>query len=99
VGAALQQQRGGSWQPLSFFSRKLSATEQRYSAFDRELLAIYLSIRHFRFMLEGREFIVFTDHMPLLAALNRVSPPWTARQQRHLSFISGPYSWCSKCSG
>jgi hypothetical protein len=39
-------------------------------------------------MLEGREFIVFTDHMPLLAALNRVSPPWTARQQRHLSYIS-----------
>jgi transposase InsO family protein len=52
------------------------------------LLAIYLSIRHFRFMLEGREFIAFTDHLPLLAALNRVSPPWTARQQRHLSFIS-----------
>jgi cleavage and polyadenylation specificity factor subunit 1 len=88
VGAALQQQQGNSWQPLSFFSRKLSTTEQRYSAFDRELLAIYLSIRHFRFMLEGREFIVFTDHMPLLAALNRVSPPWTARQQRHLSYIS-----------
>jgi transposase InsO family protein len=88
VGAVLQQQSGVFWQPLSFFSRKLSAAEQRYSAFDRELLAIYLAIRHFRFMLEGREFLVFTDHMPLLSALKRVSPPWTARQQRHLSFIS-----------
>jgi transposase InsO family protein len=88
VGAVLQQRRSGGWQPLSFFSKKLSAAEQRYSAFDRELLAAYLAIRHYRFMLEGRQFTLFTDHMPLVAALHRVSPPWTARQQRHLSFIA-----------
>jgi transposase InsO family protein len=88
VGAVLQQRRGGGWLPLSFFSKKLSPAEQRYSAFDRELLAAYLAIRHFRFMVEGRQFTLFTDHMPLVAALHRVSPPWTARQQRHLSFIS-----------
>jgi transposase InsO family protein len=88
VGAVLQQRRGGGWLPLSFFSKKLSAAEQRYSAFDRELLVAYLSIRHFRFMVEGRQFTLFTDHMPLVAALHRVSPPWTARQQRHLSFLA-----------
>jgi RNase H-like domain found in reverse transcriptase/Reverse transcriptase (RNA-dependent DNA polymerase)/Integrase zinc binding domain/Integrase core domain len=88
VGAVLQQRRGGGWLPQSFFSKKLSPAEQRYSAFDRELLAAYLSIRHFRFMVEGRQFTLFTDHMPLVAALHRVSPPWTARQQRHLSFIA-----------
>jgi transposase InsO family protein len=88
VGAVLQQRRSGDWLPLSFFSRKLSAAEKRYSAFDRELLAAYLAIRHFRFMLEGRQFTLYTDHLPLVSALHRVSPPWTARQQRHLSFIS-----------
>lgn len=30
--------------------------------FDRELLAIYLSIKYFRHYLEGREFTVYTDH-------------------------------------
>ena len=56
VGAVLQQRIDDAWVPLSFFSRKLSETEKKYSAFDRELLAAYLSIRHFRFMLECRDF-------------------------------------------
>ena len=42
---------------------------------------------HFRFMLEGRDFTLFTDHKPLTFALFRVSLPWTARQQRHLSYL------------
>ena len=48
LGATLEQYVSGSWQPLAFYSRQLRAAELKYSAFDRELLAIYLSIRHFR---------------------------------------------------
>ena len=88
VGAVLQQRVRGSWRPLAFFSKKLTPAQQRYSAFDRELLATYLSIRHFRFQLEGRRFCVFTDHKPLVSALHRVSPPWSARQQRHLAYVA-----------
>ena len=88
VGGVLQQWSSSGWQPLSFFSHKLSKTERNYGAFDRELLAAYMGIRHFRFALEGRPFQLHTDHKPLVAALKRVDPPWTARQQRHLSFIS-----------
>jgi transposase InsO family protein len=39
-------------------------------------------------MLEGRRFTVYTDHRPLVGALHRISEPWSARQQRQLSFIS-----------
>jgi hypothetical protein len=39
-------------------------------------------------MLEGREFTIFTDHKPLTHALFRSSPPWSARQQRHLSYLA-----------
>ncbi len=46
------------------------------------------AIRHFRYMLEGRSFVVFTDHKPLVGALYRRSDPVSARQQRHLSFIA-----------
>jgi hypothetical protein len=88
VGAVLQQRRLGSWQPLAFFSRTLSPTERRYSTFDRELLALYLALKHFRFFLEGRQFAVFTDHKPLVAAVAKRSVPLSARQQRQLSFIS-----------
>ena len=89
IGAVLQQQlRDKSWAPLAFFSKKLSDAEKKYSAFDRELLAAFSSVRHFRFMLEGREFTIFTDHKPLTHALCRTSPPWSACQQRHLAYLA-----------
>jgi predicted lipid-binding transport protein (Tim44 family) len=53
---------GQTARPLAFFSAKLEPAQQKYSAFDRELLACYLAIRHFRWMLEGRKFYVLTDH-------------------------------------
>ena len=59
-----------------------------FRKFIKELLAAYSAISHFHFMLEGRSFTLFTDHKPLTFANSRTSLPWSARQQRHLSFIS-----------
>jgi transposase InsO family protein len=88
VGAVLEQQVHGARQPLAFFSRQLRPPELKYSAFDKELLALYLAIRHFRDMLEGRSFTAYTDHKPLTFAMAKISDPWSARQQRHLAYIS-----------
>ena len=88
VGAVLHQRRGVSQQPLGFFSMKLDQAQQRYSAFDRELLAAYLTVRHFRWILEGRDFYILTDHKPLTFALHRLSDAWSARQQRHMAYIA-----------
>jgi hypothetical protein len=70
VGAALQQRTSAAvaWQPLGFYSKKLDSAQRRYSAFDRELLACSSGIRHFRHMLDGRPFAVYTDHKPLTFA-------------------------------
>ena len=88
VGGVLQQLEGRSWRPLAFFSHKLSPTEARYSTFDRELLAAFSAVRHFRFLLEGRQFRLLTDHKPLVAAMSRVTPPWSGRQQRQMAYLS-----------
>lgn len=88
VGAVLQQFVNNGWIPLAFFSNKLKSSEQKYSTFDRELLALYLGIRHFRYFLEGRQFVAFTDHKPLTYSMSKTAEPWSARQQRHLSYIS-----------
>jgi RNase H-like domain found in reverse transcriptase/Integrase zinc binding domain len=88
IGGVLQQKVRGHWQPLGFFSRRLSATEQNYSTFDRELLAAQASINHFLPQVEGRQFQLWTDHKPLVAAMTRVTPPASGRQQRHLAFIA-----------
>ena len=39
-------------------------------------------------MLEGKQFRSFTDHKPLVFALFRTSPSWSAMQKRRLSFLS-----------
>lgn len=70
VGAVLQQLVGDTWHPIAFFSKGLSTTETRYSTFGRELLVIYLAIRHFRHFIEGRQCFVLTDHKPLTYALS-----------------------------
>ncbi|KII65591.1 Retrovirus-related Pol polyprotein from transposon opus [Thelohanellus kitauei] len=83
VGAVLEQYVDKSWQPLSFFSRTIKPAEQKFSVFDRELLSLYLDIRHFRYHLEGRSFVSCTDHKTVTFAINKTSEPWSARQQRH----------------
>ena len=62
--------------------------EIKYSTFDRELLAVYLAIKHFRHFIEGRQFKVFTDHKPLTFSLASHSNHYTPRQIRHLDYIS-----------
>ena len=88
VGAVLQQEVDNAWRPIAFFSKTLKPRETRYSTFDRELLAVYLAIKHFRYFIEGRQFHVLTDHKPLVFALQSHSDRYTPRQLRHLDFIS-----------
>ncbi len=88
VGAVLEQFIDGQWKPISFFSRKLHQAELNYSAFDRELLAIYLAVRHFQYFLEGRSFHINTDHKPLTFVLQCAADRRSPRQARHLAFIS-----------
>ena len=47
VGASLEQFIQEKWQPLVFFSATLHTAETSYSAFDKELLAAYLAVKHF----------------------------------------------------
>ena len=88
VGAVLQQYLNGQWCPLSFYSRSLTTAVTCYSTYDHELWAIYLSIRHFRYFLEGREFYVLTDHKPLMYALSSHPERHSPRQARHRDSIS-----------
>lgn len=44
------------------FSHKLTTTEQHCSTYNRELLAIYNSSRHFIHLLESKDLRIYTDH-------------------------------------
>ena len=88
VGAVLQQHVDGQWQPISFYSKKLQPAETRYSTFDRDLLAIYLAIKHFRYFLKRCTFHIVTDHKPLTFAFSARTDRYTPGQYRHLVYIS-----------
>ena len=60
VGAVLHQYVSVRVEPLEFFCRSLQPRDTRYSAFSRELLVACF--------LEGRNFSLYTDHNPLVAA-------------------------------
>lgn len=89
IGAVLQQLvRPGLWEPLAFFSRSLNPSQRKYSPYDRELLAIYDAIRHFRHMVEARRFVIYTDHKPLTFAFTSRRDNCSPRQFRYLDYIS-----------
>ncbi|GFX63616.1 retrovirus-related Pol polyprotein from transposon 297 [Trichonephila clavipes] len=95
IGAVLQQLEHGVWKPLSFFSRKLTDAQKRYSTFDRQLLAAYSSVKYFKHFLEGRNFTIITDHKPLIYAFCQKLDKATPRQQRHLEYIAQYTVGCS----
>lgn len=88
VGAALHQMVNDQPIPVGFFSKKLSQAQRKYSTFDRELLASYLAVLHFRHQIEGRYVLLLTDHKPLCSAFKSVNPAKSDRQQRHLSLLT-----------
>lgn len=88
IGAVLQQREGPSWKPLGFFSKALTSTEQGYSTYDRELIAIHRAIRHFRPSIEGRNFAILTDHKPLIHMFRQRPETATPMRIRLVNFIS-----------
>lgn len=89
AGAVLQQYVNNAWQPLGYFSKKFSEAQVKYSTYDRELLAIFMAIKHFRKTFEGRPLTIFTDHKPLTYAFTKLSTSnETPRRTRQILFIS-----------
>ena len=77
------QDQGDGLQPLAFLSRQLKPTEQRYSAYERELSAVAYCLWSWRHDLEGclGGVTVVTDHQPLVRimdqqVLTRVQTRW-----------------------
>ncbi len=69
IGATLSQEdESHRWHPVAYFSETLSEAERNYNIYDRELLAIIKSLRHWRTYLVGtpHQTIIHTDHANLL---------------------------------
>ena len=88
IGAVLEQRGPQGWEPLAFFSKKLSDSQQKWSPYDRELHGVHKAVRHFKHMVEGRTFTIYTDHQSLVPSMSKKTEAQTARQSNQLSEIS-----------
>ena len=74
IGVVLSQRTQQGERPVAFYSRSLNATERRYSQTDREALAVVNGVKKFNYYLAGREFLIRSDHKPLLGLLGERKP-------------------------
>ena len=88
IGGVLEQRGPKGWEPLAFYSSKLEPHQQNWPPYDRELLGAFKSVRHFKHMLEGRAFTLYTDHQSLVPSMKKKSDPQTIRQTYQLACIS-----------
>jgi transposase InsO family protein len=66
IGAVLLQEFDGEKFPIAYASRKLNKAQRNYSVMEKESLAVVWGVQKFEPYLYGREFMLETDHQPLL---------------------------------
>ncbi|SJL14247.1 uncharacterized protein ARMOST_17703 [Armillaria ostoyae] len=62
-----EKEQDGKWRPVAFLSKALTITEHNYEIYDKELLAIMLTLDEWRHYLMGAavDFEIWTDHQNL----------------------------------
>ena len=76
VGSVLEQyvdDEGSDTRPLAYFSKALPTSVKVRSAFNRELTAVWYSLRFFKHRVRGRHLIIRTDHRSVVLAIENVS--------------------------
>ncbi|XP_062602901.1 uncharacterized protein LOC134264647 [Saccostrea cucullata] len=66
IGAVLLQMEGDEKFPVAYASRKLQKREKSYAVIEKECLAVVWGIQKFHQYLYGKDFVLETDHQPLM---------------------------------
>lgn len=60
--------------PVAYASRSLNKSEINYCTIEKELLGVVWAVKHFRPYLYGRNFVIQTDHRPLVYLFSMTNP-------------------------
>jgi RNase H-like domain found in reverse transcriptase/Reverse transcriptase (RNA-dependent DNA polymerase)/Integrase zinc binding domain/Integrase core domain/gag-polyprotein putative aspartyl protease len=93
IGAVLMQKdEEDQDHVISYFSRKLTKAERKFSVTERECLAVIEAIKKFRSYIEGSDFEIITDHASLIWLINLKDPTgrlgrWAMQLQAYVDCI------------
>lgn len=68
--------------PIAYFSQAFAKRKKARSTFNRELTALFMAVRHFRFRIRGRELIFRTDHKPIINAMSNPEGQHSPEERR-----------------
>ena len=85
----------GSECQVANVSKTLSDTQRRYSQIQKEALAIVFALHKFHQFLYGRQFILVTDHKPLLSLFgpNKATPALAANRLARWALLLNQYNY------
>ena len=68
VGAILcQEDDEGIERPIQYVSHQLTSTQRKWATIEKEAFGVVYAIKKLRAYLLGSDFVIFTDHKPLLS--------------------------------
>jgi len=85
-GVLSQLDDDGRERPIAYHSRRFNESQQNWSVYEQECLAIVECLKRFRPYIDGNKGTLQTDHKALIY-LNR-QPTLNAKQARLISFIN-----------
>lgn len=88
AGILSQKDEQGRWQPVAFWSSKFGGAQLDYPTYDKEMMAIVESFKHWRHYLEGSRYPieVLSDHMNLQGFMDL--PRLNGRQARWCLYLA-----------
>ena len=100
IGAVLMQTHPNGDLPVAYLSKKFTTTQMNWPATEQECYAIICAIEKWHKYLDGRTFIIETDHKPLLPfnmkqQLNSKCERWRLKLQQYkftIRYIKGKHN-------
>jgi hypothetical protein len=103
MAAVLMQKHNNHLHPLAYISKTLNSAQRNYSTTKKEALALVFALEHFRHIIYMFPIHVYTDHQPLLGALQKPTKDqclqrWSLLIQEYdikLHYIEGKENVCA----
>lgn len=77
------------WTSFSFITQKLRRTEQRYSTFEQELLAVFLAVKHLKNFPQGQQLFIVTGQKPLTYSIKSGYSNASPLEILHQAYVAG----------